>query len=233
MSPSSQDPTQQEPWTGGGGGAVGGAGAVGTAGAGVAVGAVGVVGGEASATPSVASSSGGGGGSVGSGGGGSFNGGGRKASAAAVVAAQDPHNNGARAALTNEIRSEFFRLYGECTRSFSPIPPILSMLSQVFFRCFLSPSPPHLLAVLPVSVPSLCTEGLATFFAPRKLSHTSAPVSVAPSCCFFYRAAKKERKKPKKKIPSLLSFYYCLCRRASSLRLLARSCLLARWPLAA
>jgi len=25
----------------------------------------------------------------------------------------DPHNNGARAALTNEIRSEFFRLYGE------------------------------------------------------------------------------------------------------------------------
>ena len=26
----------------------------------------------------------------------------------------DPHNNGARAALTNEIRNEFFRLYGEC-----------------------------------------------------------------------------------------------------------------------
>jgi hypothetical protein len=26
---------------------------------------------------------------------------------------QDPHNNGARAALTNEIRSEFFRLYGK------------------------------------------------------------------------------------------------------------------------
>ncbi|KAA8911865.1 hypothetical protein FN846DRAFT_381006 [Sphaerosporella brunnea] len=85
-----QAEAHQQPWTGGdvsgGGGESSSSSSNGTAGDGVGGGG-----------SSRADTAGGGGG----GGGGSRN----------KAALQDPHNNGARAALTNEIRSEFFRLY--------------------------------------------------------------------------------------------------------------------------
>jgi hypothetical protein len=82
-----QAEAQRQPWTGGE--ASGG-------------------GGESSSSNGTTGDGGGGRGEAGGGGGGGGSGGGRN-----KAGMQDPHNNGARAALTNEIRSEFFRLYGE------------------------------------------------------------------------------------------------------------------------
>ena len=112
---------------------------------------------------------GGSGGERGAGGGGG--GGGARKAAAAAAAVQDPHNNGARAALTNEIRSEFFRLYGECARSFTDFLDPFGSVSPCLCPVSVSLSLSRHCLLFSVPVPYLCCSSfLRTLFF---LSHSS------------------------------------------------------------